>query len=103
VSSPSSGDTYEENTRRLEVRGIIERHFRRLELDGNPVFTRVFRGPAKDAGWIFEPAGRVGWNVSRVITPRVEYNSSCGPVRNFPAIGQQFHQILPPTFTSENG
>jgi hypothetical protein len=88
-------DTYEENTRRLEVRGIIERHFGRLELDSNPVFTRVFRGPAKGVGWIFEPAARVAWKASRVITPSVEYYSSWGPVRNLPAIGDQFHQILP--------
>jgi hypothetical protein len=87
--------TFEENSRRVEVRPIIEKHIGRLELTGNPVFERALHGPGTSDGWAFEPAGRVGWQAYKKFTPSVEYYSSWGPVANFPAFNQQVHQIVP--------
>jgi hypothetical protein len=87
--------TYEENTRGLEIRPIIEKHIGRLQLDGNPVFGRALRGPGTSEGWVFEPAGRVAWQTSRWFTPSLEYYSSLGPVRNVLPLHDQIHQIFP--------
>jgi hypothetical protein len=53
--------TYEENSRRVEIRPILEKRIGRLQLDGNPVFERALHGPGVRQGWTFEPAVRVGF------------------------------------------
>ena len=68
--------TFEENSRRVEIRPIIEKHIGRLQLTGNPVLERALHGPGVGQGWGFEPAGRVAWEASKVFTPSVEYYSS---------------------------
>jgi hypothetical protein len=87
--------TYEENSRRVELRLILERHIGRLQLDGNPVFERALHGPGTSEGWVFTPSGRIGWQQSKTWTPSVEYYSSWGPLRNLPALHEQIHQIVP--------
>jgi hypothetical protein len=79
--------TYEENSRRVELRPILEKKFGRLQLDTNPVFERALHGPGVRDGWIFEPAGRAGFEASRRITPSLEYYGSTGPM--------QIHQFFP--------
>jgi hypothetical protein len=87
--------TYEENSRRVELRLVLEKHIGRLQLDGNPVFERALHGPGTREGWVFAPAGRVGWRESRVLTPSIECYSSWGPLRNLSAVHEQIHQIVP--------
>jgi len=87
--------TYEENTRTVELRPIIERHFGRLELDANPVFARALRGPDTRDGWTFEPSGRVAWRISKALTPSIEYYSSWGPIQNLMPAHDQVHEIFP--------
>ena len=86
---------YEPNSRRVEVRPILDKHFGRLELTGNPVFERALRGPGVKDGWIFEPAGRAGFKLCEAITPSLEYYSSWGPLHALPALREQIHQIYP--------
>lgn len=87
--------TYEENSRRVEIRPIIEKHIGRLELDANPVFEHALRGPGTQQGWIIEPAGRIGWQTGKTFTASVEYYSSWGPLQDIPPLGGQIHQIFP--------
>jgi len=87
--------TYEENSRRVEIRPIIERHIGCLELTGNPVFERALHGPGVSQGWNFEPAGRIGWRASKTLTPSLEYYSSLGPLRDLPPAREQIHQVFP--------
>jgi hypothetical protein len=87
--------TYEENSRRVEVRPIIGKELGRLELTGNPVFEHALRGPGASKGWNFEPAGRIGWRASKAFTPSLEYYSSLGPLRDLPAVHDQIHQVFP--------
>jgi hypothetical protein len=87
--------TYEENSRRLEVRPIIEKKFNRLQIDFNPVFERALRGPGTQAGWNFEPAARVGYDLTEKFAPSLEYYSEWGPVPSFSPLREQVHQILP--------
>ena len=46
-------------------------------------------------GWSFEPAGRIGWRVSKPFTPSLEYYSSLGSLRDFAAVHEQIHQVFP--------
>ena len=87
--------TYEENSRRVELRPILEKSFGHLQVDFNPVFERALHGPGTRAGWNFEPAARIGYDVSERFTPSLEYYSGWGPVPSFVPISEQFHQILP--------
>ena len=88
-------EVYEENSRVVELRPIIEKHLGRLELDANAVFAHALRGPGTKDGWSFEPAGRVAWRVSKAITPSLEYYSALGSIQSFPDLKDQIHQIFP--------
>lgn len=77
---------YEENSRRVEIRPILEKTVGKWQADFNPVFERALHGPATRDGWSFEPAARIGYEASKRITPSLEYYSAVGP---------GFHQLLP--------
>lgn len=87
--------TYEENSRRVEIRPILERKAGRLQFDANPVFERALHGPGVREGWSFEPAGRVAFEANHRITPSLEYYGVLGPVPNLLPRGQQVHQVFP--------
>jgi hypothetical protein len=86
---------FDEDTRHLELRGIVEKHIGRLELDGNLTFGRSLHGPDTERGWDVEPSGRVGWRLTKSFTPSVEYYAAVGPVDRFSPARDQFHMILP--------
>lgn len=85
---------YLDNPWQLELRPIVEKHIGRLQLDGNPVFSRALHGVHTDDGWVFEPAARMGWQASKTFTPSVEYYSSLGPVKHFATAKDQIHQMF---------
>ena len=87
--------TYEENSRRVEVRPIVEKSFGKLRADFNPVFERALHGPGTSGGWNFEPAARIGYEVSERFSPSLEYYSEWGSLPSFLPISGQLHQILP--------
>ena len=63
---------YEENSRRVELRPILDREFTRWQFVLNPVFERALRGPGMAHGWNFEPAALIRWK-RPVFAPSVEY------------------------------
>jgi hypothetical protein len=79
---------YEENSRRVELRPIVQKDIGRLQLCFNPVFERALHGPGVRDGWNFEPAMRVGYEAMERFTPSLEYYSEWRP-------GNQIHQLLP--------
>jgi hypothetical protein len=87
--------TFEENSRRVELRPILEKSFGRFQIDFNPVFERALHGPGTRDGWNFEPAARIGYEASQRFTPSLEYYSAWGPVPSFVPGSEQIHQILP--------
>jgi hypothetical protein len=87
--------TYEENSRRVELRPILEKTFGHLQIDFNPVFERALHGPGVREGWNFEPAARIGYETNERFTPSLEYYSAWGPVPSFLPGSEQIHQILP--------
>jgi len=87
--------TYEENSRRVEVRPILEKTFHKFQADLNPVFARALHGPGTRDGWSFEPAARIAYEASERFEPSLEYYSELGELPSFLPGNQQVHQILP--------
>ena len=87
--------TYEENTRRAEIRPILEKTWGRTQIDLNPVFTRALHGAGTRDGWTFEPAARVAYKVNDRIAPSLEYYSDTGPFPTGLPVRAQIHQLLP--------
>jgi hypothetical protein len=63
---------YEENSRRVELRPILDREFDRWQIVFNPVFERALHGPGVRDGWNFEPAVLVRWK-RKGFSPSLEY------------------------------
>src|ERR1700733_6129455 len=80
---------FDRDTRQVELRGIVEKHVGRLQMDGNVVFERALHGPGMRNGWDFEPSGRLAWQAWRNLTPSIEYYGYMGPVGNFLPRDQQ--------------
>lgn len=86
---------YEPNSRRVEIRPILEKSLGKWQADFNPVFERDLHGPGVREGWNFEPAARIAYEASKRISPSLEYYSATGALPNFYPLAQQFHQLLP--------
>jgi hypothetical protein len=86
---------YEENTRQIELRPVIQKNVDRYQFDFNPVFSRGLRGQGRSDGWVFEPNLRLGYGVSHKLDASIEYYGTLGPVRGIEPLGQQVHQIYP--------
>jgi hypothetical protein len=86
---------YEENSRRVEIRPILEKSMGHVQVDFNPVFERALHGPGTSHGWNFEPAIRVGYEASKRFTPSLEYYSSAGPFPGFLPLEEQIHLFFP--------
>ena len=63
---------YEENSRRVELRPILDREFSTWQIVFNPVVERALHGPGTRRGWNAEPAMLVRWK-RKVFSPSVEY------------------------------
>jgi hypothetical protein len=84
---------YEENSRRVELRPILDREFSHWQIVFNPVFERVLHGPGTRHGWNFEPAMLMRWK-RPVFSPSVEYYGEIESV-NVPPRGQpEVHQLF---------
>jgi hypothetical protein len=79
---------YEENSRRVELRPILDREFSRWQVVFNPVFERALHGPGTRRGWNAEPAMLVRLK-RKVFSPSVEYYGEV-PVRGQPEVHQLF-------------
>jgi hypothetical protein len=77
---------YEENSRRVELRPILDREFSRWQIVFNPVWERALHGPGTRRGWNFEPAMLL--RLKRpVFSPSVEYY---GEIESMPQVHQLF-------------
>lgn len=84
---------FEENSRRVELRPIVEKSLGNVRVTVNPVFERALKGPGVREGWGFEPALRVGYQGFEHFVPSLEYYSALGPLRGFAHADEQIHQI----------
>ena len=86
-------DRYEENSRRAELRPIIDREFTRWQVVFNPVFERALHGPGTSRGWNFEPALLLRWKRDR-FSPSLEYYGEIESINVRPRAQPEVHQLF---------
>lgn len=84
---------YEENSRRVELRPILDREFAKWQVVFNPVFERALHGPGTARGWNFEPALLLRWK-RRVFSPSVEYYGEIESISVQPYLQPEVHQLF---------
>jgi len=86
---------FDQDRRQVELRGIIEKHVGRLQMDGNIVFDRALHGPGTELGWGLEPSARLGWQACKTLTPSIEYYSALGQLGSLSPLANQTHLVFP--------
>jgi len=84
---------YEENSRRVELRPILDREFSHWQIVFNPVFERALHGPGTEHGWNFEPALLLRWKREK-FSPSVEYYGEIESISARPHAQPEVHQIF---------
>lgn len=85
----------EENPLSLEMRPIVEGTLGKLTLMGNFAFSKPFSGPGTHRGVQFSPSGQVYYDLSKWITPAIEYYGDLSALRAIPGVERQEHFIVP--------
>ena len=85
----------EENPLTFELRPILQGSYARFTLIGNFAFEKPFSGPATHRGVQFSPSGSLTYELSKWITPAVEYYGDMGPLQVIPGVQRQQHFIVP--------
>ncbi len=84
---------YEENSRRVELRPILDREFEHWQIVFNPVFERALHGPGTLRGWNFEPAMLVRWK-RKSFSPSLEYYGEIESINVAPRAQPEVHQLF---------
>jgi len=84
---------YEENSRRVELRPILDREFDRWQVVFNPVFERALEGPGTGHGWNFAPALLVRWKRKK-FSPSLEYYGEIESITLRPHALPEVHQLF---------
>jgi hypothetical protein len=84
---------YEENSRRAELRPILDREFSHWQIVLNPVFERALHGPGTNHGWNFEPAGLIRWKREK-LSPSLEYYGEIESIDVRPHFQPEVHQLF---------
>ncbi len=84
---------YEENSRRAELRPILDREFEHWQVVFNPVFERALHGPGTERGWNFEPAALLRWK-RRTFSPSLEYYGEVESINVKPRGQPSVHQLF---------
>ncbi|MBZ5596091.1 MAG: hypothetical protein LAP39_27930 [Acidobacteriia bacterium] len=84
---------YEQNSRRVELRPIIDREFSRWQIVFNPVFERALHGPGTAHGWNFEPGALVRWK-RKEFSPSLEYYGEIESINVPPRAQPEVHQLF---------
>ncbi len=82
---------WESRTITSEVRGILGAHLRKWDLIYNPIFDTDYTGGVK--GLEFVPAERIAYNLNDHWAVAAEQYSDFGPLRDFYAANNQFHEV----------
>ena len=84
---------YEENSRRVELRPILDKEFQHWQIVFNPVFERALHGPGTRHGWNFEPALLWRWK-RRTFSPSLEYYGEIESITARPHGQPETHQMF---------
>jgi hypothetical protein len=83
---------FEENSRRVELRPILDREFTHWQIVFNPVVERALHGPGTERGWNLEPALLLRWKRDP-FAPSLEYYGEIPSVNVPPRAQPQVHQL----------
>ena len=84
---------YEEDSRRMELRPIIDWEREHWQLVFNPVFERALHGPGTSHGWNFEPALLLRWK-RKHFSPSLEYYGGIESINVRPRGQPEVHQLF---------
>jgi hypothetical protein len=84
---------YEENSRRVELRPIMDREFAHWQIVFNPVVERATSGPGTSHGWNFEPALLFRWK-RKNFSPSLEYYGEIESINTRPHAQPEVHQLF---------
>ena len=77
----------------IEIRPIIDKQIGPWYVAFNPAFEQSLKGPGTKTGIEFTPAAKVSYELTKVVSPGIEYYGTLGPVGNFPPTAQQQQQL----------
>ena len=77
----------------LEIRPIIDKQIGRWYFAVNPAFEQSLKGPGTKTGIEFAPSAKVSYELTKAVSPGIEYYGTLGPVGNFAPTRQQQQQL----------
>jgi hypothetical protein len=77
----------------LEIRPIIDKQIGRWYVAVNPAFEQSLKGPGRKTGMEFSPSAKVSYELTKTVSPGIEYYGTLGPVGTFPPARQQQQQL----------
>jgi hypothetical protein len=77
----------------LEIRPIIDKQIGPWYVAFNPVLDQSLKGPGLKTGIEFAPAAKVSYDLTKVVSPGIEYYGGLGPIGNFAPSRQQQQQL----------
>ncbi|MBU6398916.1 MAG: hypothetical protein KGS61_01230 [Verrucomicrobia bacterium] len=78
-----------------EIRPIIDKQIGRFYFSVNPALERSIHGMEASRGFEFAPAAKISYDLTKKISPGVEYYGAYGPLTGFDPTGEQEQQIFP--------
>jgi hypothetical protein len=78
-----------------EIRPIVDKQWGRWYVAVNPSFEWALNGHGDHGGVSFAPSGKISFELTKKISPGVEYYSDLGQVTHFASVSEQQHQIMP--------
>jgi len=86
---------HDEDTREVELRGIIEKDFGRFTFDLNPILEKVIEGAGISSGWTLQYSAAIVYRLSEKYRPRLDFFGDFGPIQDFKPRSEQKHLISP--------
>src|SRR6266849_5917960 len=85
---------YSTDTWTMEIRPIIDKQVGPWYFAFNPVLDQSLKGQSTHKGIEFSPNAKVGFDLTKVVSPGIEYYGGVGPLDNFDAIRHQQHLLF---------
>ena len=86
---------FDPNTITLEIRPIIEKQWGKWYFSGNPDLTKSFQGVDAHRGFGMEPAVKVSYSATKLLSPGLEYYAETGPLADISNRHDQHHLLFP--------
>ena len=77
----------------LEIRPIIDKQIGPWYFAVNPVLDQSLKGPSRNTGIEFAPAAKVSFDLTKTVSPGIEYYGTFGPIGNFAPTPKQQQQL----------